>query len=201
MSERHEPEKSKGGRPLKHAGEGRRPTITFRCRTTLQSRLQAAAQAADRSLSEEIEQRLAQSFEAGTLTEHVARGIQRSAEDAEMFFLKLARGSESLSLFVQLMHTAALAEFKSGRESNKRWFNDAKTRDQVEADLIAAIPYFLRNMPKAFGSIGSELERDAFRKEWHAAQSEGTDDEIVARLVEIAKKYPDLAPEWTKQHN
>ena len=42
--------------------EGRRPTVTFRCRQRVKDALQAAASANDHSLSEEIEKRLERSF-------------------------------------------------------------------------------------------------------------------------------------------
>lgn len=62
MSEAETPKKL--GRPLKTPGEGKRPTITFRCRGPLHERIQASARTADRSISEEVETRLDRSYEA-----------------------------------------------------------------------------------------------------------------------------------------
>ncbi|GJE14569.1 hypothetical protein [Methylobacterium longum] len=50
------------GRPAKNPGEGKRPTITFRCRGPLHERIQASAREADRSVSEEVETRLDRSY-------------------------------------------------------------------------------------------------------------------------------------------
>jgi hypothetical protein len=50
------------GRPPKYPGEGKRPTLTFRVRGKLHEQLQAAAAASERSISEEIEARLEESF-------------------------------------------------------------------------------------------------------------------------------------------
>ena len=55
--------KKKRGRPPKHEDERRSKTRTFRVRGLLDSRLQRAASSAGRSISEEIEWRLEQSFD------------------------------------------------------------------------------------------------------------------------------------------
>jgi hypothetical protein len=54
--------RSKLGRPPKHEGELLSKNRTFRVRGTLDEQLEAAAQKAGRSVSEEIERRLEQSF-------------------------------------------------------------------------------------------------------------------------------------------
>ncbi len=55
--------KKKTGRPPKFPGEGKRPTLTFRVRGGMHEQLKASAAAAVRSISEEIEWRLAKSYE------------------------------------------------------------------------------------------------------------------------------------------
>ena len=71
--------KNKGGRPFKNPQEGKRPSVTFRCRAGLQAKLQTEAQQADRSVSEEIERRLEQSFEFMDLIRSVSSDIAREA--------------------------------------------------------------------------------------------------------------------------
>jgi hypothetical protein len=52
----------KVGRSSKGSGEGKSPTITFRCRSPLLAQVHAAAQTSHRSISEEVERRLEASF-------------------------------------------------------------------------------------------------------------------------------------------
>jgi Arc-like DNA binding dprotein len=52
----------KPGRPALSAADSKKRNLTFRCREEMRERLHAAAQKSRRSLSEEIENRLEQSF-------------------------------------------------------------------------------------------------------------------------------------------
>jgi hypothetical protein len=60
--------KSTGGRPPRHADERLSKNRTFRVRDQLDQQLQDAADASGRSVSEEIELRLAKSFTADALS-------------------------------------------------------------------------------------------------------------------------------------
>lgn len=57
-----EPQRKKGGRPRKYSPDAKRPTMAFRMGSQLHERLIASAEANERSLSEEIERRLEDSF-------------------------------------------------------------------------------------------------------------------------------------------
>jgi hypothetical protein len=57
-----EKKKSLGGRPPRHAGEVIAKNRTFRCRTRLEELLRASALGSQRSVSEEIERRLEDSY-------------------------------------------------------------------------------------------------------------------------------------------
>jgi hypothetical protein len=76
------------GRPAKYAGEGKRPTLTFRVRGTTHRQLQEAAIQNECSISEEIERRIQQSFELKELlgTERPslpAQLVSRAIEEVE----------------------------------------------------------------------------------------------------------------------
>ena len=69
---------SKLGRPPKHEGERLSKNRTFRVRGTLDKQLEAAAQEAGRSVSEEIERRLEQSFRREERAELISEAIDRT---------------------------------------------------------------------------------------------------------------------------
>jgi hypothetical protein len=96
---------SKLGRPPKHEGELLSKNRTFRVRGTLDEQLEAAAQKAGRSVSEEIERRLEKSFQ----------------EDG-------AYGGPHLSaVFRLLADYKALIEAKAG----VRWTESDRVRDEI----------------------------------------------------------------------
>jgi hypothetical protein len=64
------------GRPPKYPGEGKRPTLTFRVRGKLHEQLQAAAAASERSISEEIEARLEESFRREELPDLIKNAVR-----------------------------------------------------------------------------------------------------------------------------
>jgi hypothetical protein len=69
---------SKIGRPPKHEGERLSKNRTFRVRGTLDKQLEAAAQEARRSVSEEIERRLEASFRREERAELILEAIDRT---------------------------------------------------------------------------------------------------------------------------
>jgi hypothetical protein len=69
---------SKIGRPPKRQGERLSKNRTFRVRGTLDEQLEAAAQEAGRSVSEEIEHRLEQSFRREERAELILEAINRT---------------------------------------------------------------------------------------------------------------------------
>jgi hypothetical protein len=77
--------KKKGGRPLKHSGEPLSKTMSFRIRPRLAELLQDAAAKGSRTVSQEIERRVEQSFQ----DERIARahfGDDIGAELLRMFY-------------------------------------------------------------------------------------------------------------------
>jgi hypothetical protein len=69
---------SKLGRPPKHEGERLSKNRTFRVRGTLDEQLEAAARDAKRSVSEEIERRLEESFRREERAELMLEAIVRT---------------------------------------------------------------------------------------------------------------------------
>jgi hypothetical protein len=69
---------SKLGRPPKHEGERLSKNRTFRVRGTLDEQLEAAARDAKRSVSEEIERRLEESFRREERAELILEAINRT---------------------------------------------------------------------------------------------------------------------------
>jgi hypothetical protein len=76
--------KPKRGRPPRHAGERLSKNRTFRVRGELDYRLQAAANESGRSVSEEIEYRLENSFRMDDLNEQIKAAVGQGFKEAMM---------------------------------------------------------------------------------------------------------------------
>ena len=142
---------NKGGRPPKDPSGGKRPTLTFRCRSALQEKLQASAAEADRSMSEEVERRLEQSFEAADLETTLSKVIQQR-ENAGIE--KLVGGKENLDLLIQLSHAIVLEHLRSG----KHWFDDEGTRERVYQGICSSLPFILHGPAPRALSASEQVE-------------------------------------------
>lgn len=78
-----EPKRSKGGRPAKYPGEGRRPTLSLRVRGGLYEQLKTAAEASERTISEEMEHRLAISFVNDDTAKAAAAAARQAIDEAQ----------------------------------------------------------------------------------------------------------------------
>lgn len=130
--------KNPGGRPPKYPNEGKRPTLTFRCRPSLQEKLQAAASEADRSVSEEVERRLDKSFEDADLIAAVGAAVR---QETNAGIERLVGGKENFDLLVQLSHGIAIANHTTG----KSWTEDSATRQMVYDNIVKSLPFILNN--------------------------------------------------------
>ena len=85
------------GRPPKPAKERRRSHFTFRTTDALREQLRAAAAVEGRSISEEIEWRLQQSFEREQMAQAVAKAIIGHFDEREVvkFASKTTEGAKS----------------------------------------------------------------------------------------------------------
>lgn len=80
MTEHSEVPAKKIGRPRKRPEQGRRLNVMFRLSEATQVRAKAAAMEAGRSLSEELERRVEQSFDAQTTAELTVKLIREMME-------------------------------------------------------------------------------------------------------------------------
>jgi len=142
--------KSKMGRPPRHEGERLSKSRTFRVRPHLDGSLQKAAAEAGRSVSEEIEHRLDQSFQRAHEADLIA--------DA----LRAAHGGRTGDLLSAIATVVWLIERRTG----KKWNEDRDTafdvREAVEAVAEAlVIPRSLtpERVVDLFGPWGDDLER------------------------------------------
>jgi hypothetical protein len=114
------PRKPPRGRPPRHQGERLSKNRTFRVRGGLDEKLQAAAAASGRSVSEEIEFRLDQSFD----------------RDA---FIGLVLGGDENAKVLQSMAMAMKLESRNGH-----WLKDVNTADTVRKAVNFIITQFAR---------------------------------------------------------
>jgi len=115
------------GRPPLTAGEAKRASFNTRLRAGLKNRLETAAQAAGRSLSEEIEFRLERSFEA---------------EDAGQGTLALIWGRRTTSVLLLIGHALQAAHQRAVAAGRKGWLDDPETYEFATGrarQILAAI--------------------------------------------------------------
>ena len=100
MTEVEKP-KNKGGRPRKHPQGNRIPTLAFRVRAGLRDKLEAGAKQNERSISEEIEQRLEHSFQEDQRTSNLSDGQKLAVRAVERCweFFEMKIGSNEWSDF------------------------------------------------------------------------------------------------------
>jgi hypothetical protein len=106
------------GRPPRHPGERLSKNRTFRVRGGLDERLQAAAAATGRSVSEEIEFRLDQSF------------------DRDAFFGLVLGGDENAKVLQSIATVMKLESYKG------HWLKDVETSDTVRRAVNFVIGQF-----------------------------------------------------------
>jgi predicted HicB family RNase H-like nuclease len=121
---------SKLGRPPKHEGERLSKNRTFRVRGTLDEQLEAAAQKAGRSVSEEIERRLDDSF-------------KRIEE--------LYGGPHLSATFRILADNLALVKAQFG----ERWAESDLARDEIARAFVEFVEVIAREVP-GFYSVAIE---------------------------------------------
>lgn len=103
-----EPKRNKGGRPAKYPGEGRRPSLSLRVRGGLYEKLQEAAEQSERTISEEMEARLLQSFEQASLIEVASQAAADAAIKASKDIFLHSFGNEDNFKFGQAMASALI---------------------------------------------------------------------------------------------
>ncbi|TXN71470.1 Arc family DNA-binding protein [Methylobacterium sp. WL6] len=113
------------GRPRIYPGTEKRPTLTFRVRGGLHEQLKEAAEKNERSLSEEIEGRVAMSFEPSRDVEH--------REDEYERLLDYLGGKDRIWFLFIISNSfgAALDEIDPGRQNDIDWTKSSKKIDRL----------------------------------------------------------------------
>ncbi|MCF4123848.1 hypothetical protein [Methylobacterium sp. SyP6R] len=130
-------------------GTGERISLSTRTTAGIRDRLEEAAKQSGRSLSQEMEFRLAESFVADDIVEHATALVR----ERELPFVDSLGGPETYSFLQDIAFLVDGIEASNGR--NKRWFNEPELKAQLFKVLEAALPELLRaersdKQPSAF---------------------------------------------------
>lgn len=170
--ERGQQRQRKIGRPRRYASADKRPTLTFRARGDLYEQLKEAALSAERSLSEEIEHRLVESF----------AGVDQ--------FSKLLGGPHNASLVSTIVTAVRLAEIETG----KTWRDDVTTNRAVKTAIARVIE--LLNEPAPQNQVRTAETLINLGEAWRVGAAAG-DEAVRWEKARLAKS----ADERTKNRN
>ena len=115
-------------------GEGKRVPVMTRTTTELRSQIEQAAAKSGRSLAQEVERRLEQSFEPNALVKTLLLEVLYQIQQA----IKANKGKEiDLNFWISLTEAVATAE----REVNQRQFLDPERTKDVARGFDAMFNY------------------------------------------------------------
>lgn len=136
-------ETKKRGRPPKPVAERRRHNQTFRCNDEMLARLQAVADKNQRSISEEVERRLEESFSNENLLEDLRSAAYAASEQAWDDYVKRNAGEQR---FLKFGLEAASALRYAMRDLN---IYDKNISEIVKSksDLENVIRFFSKQLP------------------------------------------------------
>ncbi|TXN04155.1 hypothetical protein FV219_10825 [Methylobacterium sp. WL122] len=165
----------KGGRPAKGSGEGKSPTITFRCRPPLLAQVHAAAQTAHRSISEEVERRLEDSYVAEAKAQEQTNLIILAAKGVVFDVLyEHVGGKENFEAGRMFAH--ALKTFQAEADAKFRaddpWYSDADKRRYVTDRALEITKDIVAELVRGLDP-GAEERRERDRKALAAAANAG----------------------------
>jgi hypothetical protein len=160
----------------KVGSEGRQAPITLRTTFELRDRVEQAAKSAGRSIAQEVEHRLENSFEqrpAYTMT----------PEDAlTLFTLLVGNDERNLAFSLQVGSTLNYVSQMSG----KSWYSSQETRDEVRKLLIQdLVPRLIENPPE----IGEHLRRTILNLWPFLTGERSLEGSRSARLLEVGRSY------------
>jgi hypothetical protein len=155
------------GRPPRHPGERLSKNRTFRVRGGLDEKLQAAAAASGRSVSEEIEFRLDQSFD----------------RDA---FIGLVLGGDENAKVLQSIATVMKLESHNGH-----WLKDVNTSETVRRAVNFVIGKFAEpyEPPSLSPTILGALP---FEQRMEVLPSDATPEALAYKALQTARRSPSL---------
>ena len=128
MSDEVKAKRTKGGRPRIYNSSQKRPTMAFRIRGDLHKDLIASAADRERSLSEEIERRLTDSFDAEALEAMLRRVVRQEVERA--LDMPITPGPVTI---------AAMEQARSGKGMQRFETVDALMADLHADDALAVM--------------------------------------------------------------
>ena len=152
MSDTSEPKRKRGRPPRSPEGKATR-NLTFRTRDSVRERLEASAAAADRSVSEEIEIRLAKSYEPQT-------GRWTSGAEETELLVRMFAGS---ALMLEMVRPASWLEDKEHRQDLRDAFDTllttiaAKVGEQSEDEPKSAVEKVTAALARQQFSYGKTL--------------------------------------------
>lgn len=154
----------KGGRPAKGSGEGKSPTITFRCRPPLLAQVHAAAQGAHRSISEEVERRLEDSYLAEARAQEQTSLIVSAAKGVVFDVLyEYVGGKENFNAGRMFAH--ALKTFQGEADAKFRaddpWYSDADKRRYVTDKAMEITKFIVGELVRDLDPGAEERGRKA----------------------------------------
>ncbi|MCJ2086376.1 Arc family DNA-binding protein [Methylobacterium sp. E-005] len=168
-------EPKKRGRPPKPAAERRRHNQTFRCNDEMLARLQAVADKNQRSISEEVERRLEESFSNENLLEDLRSAAYAASEQAWDDYVKRQAGEQRFLKFG--LEAASLLRYAM-RDLNI-YDKDISDIAKSKGDLENIIKAFTRQLPgmldwvdKSDFDLVLEINKKALRSNMDIAPDE-----------------------------
>ena len=185
-----ENKKRQPGRPSLPDDEKRSRNLTFRSRTDLRDRLSAAASKSGRSISEEVEFRLEESFATADKVALVKEGLENRIEDWQRRFAEARANHDAAAANAVEAIEKAKTELEGEYAENLRQLDEKFELMRVPAAVVDAL-------------IGGDVaSRDAVRKiallvadrpGW--AESADTIENITQEAVAIIKAAAGKGPQ------
>lgn len=206
MDTEQEPQRKKGGRPRKHSPDAKRPTMSFRIGSKLHERLIAASVANERSLSEEIERRMEESFETKETAQAVSDVARKAIEDAQDAYSVQAIHSTLEELQDELGHPYALpvalfmgqgfteaAQKIRAETPNEIWFDSPKRMKEAAEHMHRRVDSLFADWGvityrTSFWSLFQKYRANIFRKSADGTYDRRAADDRVQRKTEESRQ-------------
>lgn len=180
--------RKKGGRPRLYPGTEKRPTLTFRVRGKMHEQLSKAAEEAERSLSEEIERRIEQSFQLADIKDAIDSAVMsawvRATDSAIERDIERSGGIDGWNVgkVLGLHFSKAKSEADKAIGGGVAWHTDPEKLEFIRKSI-------LDNLDDILVKLASDLaDRDAARNSGEGGSGTPLTDqeaqEIASRLDE-----------------
>ena len=152
------------GRPPKNPGEGKRPTITFRCRGPLHERIQSSAREADRSVSEEVETRLDRSYVADDQYRDNQAALVSATKGIVLDVLyDYVGGKHNFNAGQRFAHALKYqqAEADAKFRAEAPWYIDADKKKYIKDKVSELVGFIIDELADETDPEGAERRRKA----------------------------------------